>query len=795
MADALTVPAFPRVEDYAGVWAIEPAAGAALFDLARRADLPAHVAAAVPPRTAAADGFLPVRAGNGETVAVVTLTGTLMKSAGSMSAGTSTVMARKAIRQAANDPEVSAILLAVDSPGGTVAGTADLAAEVKAAAKKKPVWAQVEDLGASAAYWAASQADKVFANTPTALVGSIGALSVLYDLSAAAESQGIKTLVIGTGPLKGAGAPGAPITEDQQAYFRGLVENAQESFDAAVRSARSLTERQLEAVKSGGVFGAAEAQARKLIDGVQSMDATLSQLAAEARRRTRSSPSRAAVGPTPVRSAAMDETTVTAGADSVAAPIQAADPVAEFRRQMAAETARIGGVQRAAAGHADIAATAVAEGWSVEKTELHVLRAERAAGPAVNPHHAGPRFVFGVGKYQPGAATVANGVKVEDAMAVAILHSLGRTDTPQQYSAEARQAADDNFRGFGLQQFLLTAAAHNGYPVGVGEKISKGNLARVLRSAFGDADPRTASGGQSTFSMSGILGAVANKEILAGYTEDDMAWKEISQVKNVSNFQTYTSYRMLDDMEYEQLPPGGEIKHGTVAQESITRSAKTYAKMFLLDRTSIINDDLGAFDDLRTRLGRGANKKFNKVFWTAFVNNSSFFTSGLTNYISGSTTNLGTDGVGLGLGVKGFRQMTSPSTDGTKHVGAPGGRPEILLVPPSLEANAEILYRNANLGAVASSSANIYANKYRPVVAWQLEDSSYTGYSATAWYLFGSPRVLAPMFVSFLDGQMAPTVEMTDADFNTLGVQFRGYHDFGCDKAEYLSGIKSKGAA
>ena len=136
--------------------------------------------------------------------------------------------------------------------------------------------------------------------------------------------------------------------------------------------------------------------------------------------------------------------------------------------------------------------------------------------------------------------------------------------------------------------------------------------------------------------------------------------------------------------------------------------------------------------------------------------------------------------------------MRSPSADGSKKLNA---RPEILLVPPELESIAETLYRNTNLGQVANSSANIYANKYRPVVCAWLSDSAFTGYSTTAWYLFQNPAVMAPMCVSFLNGSQTPTVESADADFDQLGVQFRGYHDFGCDQAEYLAGIKSKGAA
>jgi hypothetical protein len=61
--------------------------------------------------------------------------------------------------------------------------------------------------------------------------------------------------------------------------------------------------------------------------------------------------------------------------------------------------------------------------------------------------------------------------------------------------------------------------------------------------------------------------------------------------------------------------------------------------------------------------------------------------------------------------------------------------------------------------------------------------------------LFRAKAVYAAMVVSFLNGQQSPVVESADADFNTLGIQFRGYHDFGVDKAEYVAGVKSKGAA
>lgn len=212
----------------------------------------------------------------GKSVAVLKLLGVMSKAGWY---GASTTQFRADLRKAAADPNVSGILLAVDSPGGTVAGTADLAADVKAARKQKPVWAHVDDLGASAAYWTASQADAVFANSSTALVGSIGTIATMYDVSAMAEKAGIKPLVFSTGPLKGAGVEGTPITTEQQAYFAGLVADAQTAFDAAVKSGRGLTANQLDAVKSGGVFPATEALRLKLIDGIRPLEATLSELA------------------------------------------------------------------------------------------------------------------------------------------------------------------------------------------------------------------------------------------------------------------------------------------------------------------------------------------------------------------------------------------------------------------------------------------------------------------------------------------------------------------------------------
>jgi phage major head subunit gpT-like protein len=403
------------------------------------------------------------------------------------------------------------------------------------------------------------------------------------------------------------------------------------------------------------------------------------------------------------------------------------------------------------------------------KVELALVRAERPKGPAIHsPVHD-----------VPGAVIEA-----------ALCQAIGLPNIEQEFSDQTLQAAHTHFRGrVGLHQAIILAAEANGYSRR-DFRIDQGNIRDVLRYAF--APPIHAA---SALSLPGILSNVANKELLAGYMEEDQTWREIAVTKPVTDFKAVTSYRMLDNMEYEELTPEGKIAHGQVSQESYTRQAKTYAKMFALTRVDIINDDLVAFNDLRTRLGRGSSRKFNNLFWARFLANSGFFTTQRGNYIEGATTNLGIDGVGLEAGVLKFRQMKT--TDGKRVDGAP----DRLLVSPELQFNAQRLHQSTqvNTGGAATATSvpneNIHAGKYRPIVQNRLSDPSFAGFSATAWYLFRAPSILAPMVVSFLNGIETPTVESADADFDQLGIQFRGYHDFGVDFAEWLSGVKSKGAA
>ena len=248
-------------------WAIEETAARAYLSMMRGVSVSAHMAEVEARGKSDDSREYPIQEG----IAYLSLTGPMTKSPTSFGTGTSTSYLRRQIRSAGADKDVKAIVLRIDSPGGSVGGTDDLAADVKRVSASKPVYAYVEDQCCSAALWVASQATRVYANK-TALVGSIGTYMVLYDSSKAAEKEGIEVLVFSTGDHKGAGVPGAKITDEQKADFQRVVDDLNAHFLAAVASGRNLSMQAIKQIATGQVWIASQALERNLVDRVCSMD-------------------------------------------------------------------------------------------------------------------------------------------------------------------------------------------------------------------------------------------------------------------------------------------------------------------------------------------------------------------------------------------------------------------------------------------------------------------------------------------------------------------------------------------
>jgi signal peptide peptidase SppA len=186
--------------------------------------------------------------------------------------GTSSLTAQARIQAARRDPNVDSILLLVDSPGGEVAGTEELANEVAAAAREMPVHAHIDDLGASAAYWVASQARTISANA-SALIGSIGAIVVVYDWSKLFEEMGIQVHVVASGDKKAPIVTGKPVTKEGLADLQAMIDGVAEIFQQAVGAGRDLSAKVLKDVSDARIMRASEALELGLIDSIGSRQA------------------------------------------------------------------------------------------------------------------------------------------------------------------------------------------------------------------------------------------------------------------------------------------------------------------------------------------------------------------------------------------------------------------------------------------------------------------------------------------------------------------------------------------
>jgi signal peptide peptidase SppA len=161
-----------------------------------------------------------------------------------------------ALTEAGQRDDIKAVFLDIDSPGGTVAGTPELAAAIKSLNERKPIYAFSSGLMCSAAYWIASQARAVYA-TPSAQVGSIGVVQAVIDDSAALANEGIKVEVFAVGKYKAMGAPGTPLTDDQRDLINAnLAEVAGEFHAAVLAGGRSIPADAME----GQTFSGKQAQ-------------------------------------------------------------------------------------------------------------------------------------------------------------------------------------------------------------------------------------------------------------------------------------------------------------------------------------------------------------------------------------------------------------------------------------------------------------------------------------------------------------------------------------------------------
>ena len=438
---------------------------------------------------------------------------------------------------------------------------------------------------------------------------------------------------------------------------------------------------------------------------------------------------------------------------------------------------RIAAIRKSAGSHADIAAKAVSEGWDETRTELEVLRASRPTGLAI---HAGG-----------GLAHVNASVALEASLCLTA--GLGEESVEKWYGDKVLEAARSrDVRGATIHSLMYEVIRAAGRYVRPGKVDND-----TIRAAFEADRTIQASGGEfSTISLPGILSNLANKQLLKSFEAVNTVSNTFCDTTDAVDFKAFSRYRLTANGMFEKVGQDGELKSTNLSEESYTNQLDTYGRLIALTRQQIINDDLGAFLQIPRLLGRQGALAVESAVFTLLLSNptiggNQFFSTANANYLSGGGSTLDLDGI------------TAAEVAFLNQVDVAGNpvllSPAIMLVPTTLKVMAERYYKESTILQVPANNKmvpanNPHAGKFTPVSSPYLNAQGITNQSATGWYLFADPEDVAAMSIAYFRGQRTPVIESGETDFNTLGMQWRSFFDFGVAFQDFRAAVFNAGA-
>ena len=185
---------------------------------------------------------------------------------------------REALLKAENDPDMAAVVLRINSPGGSVAASDTIYHEIMSFKQKKkiPVEAFIMEVGASGGYYVASACDSIIAS-PAAITGSIGVIAVKFNVDGLLSKIGVSEETYKSGPKKDFWMPFRPSTPEEKKMLQGIIDKLYARFVEVVYLNRQklLTKAEVGELADGRILTADEALDSKLIDKVAYLDETI----------------------------------------------------------------------------------------------------------------------------------------------------------------------------------------------------------------------------------------------------------------------------------------------------------------------------------------------------------------------------------------------------------------------------------------------------------------------------------------------------------------------------------------
>lgn len=405
---------------------------------------------------------------------------------------------------------------------------------------------------------------------------------------------------------------------------------------------------------------------------------------------------------------------------------------------------------------ASIQASAIGDNWTSDKLELELIRAAR-------PVAAPSAFI---------RSTMAPST---DILGAAVALHAGRPDIAEKRfgATVAQQAAE--LRCHSLVDLCAAALRADCRDV-------PSDRNDMIRAAF------------SSMSLPVALGNYAEKSAADAFAETPAIWRALARRRTVSTFHEHKIARVLLVGNFEKVPPGGELKHGVLKETTAAIQADTTGMFLGLTRQAVINDDLGAFSDTASAIGRAGARTMNDDFATMLLDNTgSFFGVGNSNLLSGASSALSASALESALST-----MAKKTDSEGRNVDL---RARSLLVCPEIDHTARALLNSQTMQQYVSSGsptkpmgnplASLALDLY---VEPRLSNTTFhASASTTAWYIFSAVNDGA-INVALLSGRDTPVIEQVDLPSNVLGIGFRGYIDYGFALGEHLAALKSAGA-
>ena len=283
-----------------------------------------------------------------------------------------------------------------------------------------------------------------------------------------------------------------------------------------------------------------------------------------------------------------------------------------------------------------------------------------------------------------------------------------------------------------------------------------------------------------TGAFPGILSNVAHKSMAQAYQSAPTTYQFWTAQGSNSDFKDATRYRLSEADTLEKLNESGEFQAGGVTEGAAKTSIATYGRMFSLTRQAIINDDMGALQQLPAIYGAAARRMINKMVYKMLQSNPKVEGAQLFH---ADHKNLCAEDISIeGLAKMKAAMAKQKNIKGAEYLNI---QPAFLICPVELEVQAAQLISSVVDPTKANATPNPFANKMTVISEPELED-------AKAFYLAAAAGIAPTIEVTSLNGNLTPTMERAE-QFDTLGIKWRIYMDVGVNLLDYRGIQKSTG--